>query len=286
MLTLSLPKHQGTNLRAVSLNLLFDATAEERIPLMTSCLQYYMPDVIGFQEVNSLLHKKFIPLLPSLGYSVTTAWPDPDNMLESEKSSLCKKYPTLNHFPVAYRTDIFEEVESRFAMYHTTWTYTKGFTSAVLRNKQTGKMLAIVNTHAALVISIYKIEGATNSGLGAKWREDNARELLEEKQRIVNAYGDIPVIFTGDFNGPEGEKYYDAILESGMVNTKYAASVSASLNIASFHGRPGNPPAEGGVPIDHIFVSEGTPVAVHSIETRKEVLDATDHCLVYADLTV
>lgn len=280
-----LPINEKADFRIMSANMLFDATAEERAPLLLENFLYYLPDIIGCQEVNKLLHDKLIPALADKGYVTTRAWPNPENMRDSEKESLCKKYPAVNYFPILYRAALYEEIESTFTMYKSTWTYTKGFTSAVFKRKSDGKLFACVNTHAALVLKSYGLE-QSDAQLGTQWRADNVREMIAEKDRIIAAYGNIPVFFTGDFNGGEEEAYYSAVLDGGMVNTKYVATESASHNICSFHNRPGDMPSTTRSPIDHVFVTPGTNVAVHSIELRQEALDATDHCLVYADVTI
>ena len=280
---MALPIHTKANFRIMSANLLFDATAEQRSPLIVDNMLYYLPDVIGFQEVNKVLYENVLEKLTKKGYTITSAQPDPNNMRESEKNSMSKKYPSKNLVPIAYRTELYEEVESVFVMYRTTWTHTKGFTAAVFKVKQTGKLFAMINTHAALVISTYGLD-RTNADLGAEWRIDNVAELIAEKNRIIQEYGNIPVFLTGDFNGGENEQYYSDILAGGMVNSRYVATESATLNLCTFHGRPGDMPTSDKSAIDHVFVTEGTLVIVHSIETRQEALDATDHCFVYADI--
>lgn len=282
---MSLPIHPKANFRVMSANLLFDATAEERSPLIVENMMYYLPDVIGFQEVNKVLQENVLDKLTEKGYALTSAQPNPDNMRESEKNSLSKKYPSRNLVPIAYKAELYEEVESVFVMYRSTWTYTKGFTAAVFKVKQNGKLFAMINTHAALVISTYGLD-RTNADLGAEWRIDNVAEILAEKNRVITEYGNIPVFVTGDFNGGENEQYYSDMLAGGMSNSRYVATESATLGICTFHGRPGAMPTSDKSAIDHVFVSEGTPVAVHSIETRQEALDATDHCFVYADITL
>lgn len=277
--------HPKANFRIMSANLLFDESAEARSPIIFDNIMYYRPDIVGFQEVNRVLYANVIEKLAQNGYAITSAQPDPDNMRDSEKASLNKKYPSYNFFPIAYRTDLYQEVESEFVMYKSTWTHTKGFTAAVFRSLQTQKLFACINTHAALVLKNYGLD-RKDADLGAEWRADNAAELLAEKDRIIATYGNIPVFFTGDFNGDENEKYYADILAGGMKNVKYTATESATLNLGSFHLKPGAMPSDQRPPIDHIFVTDGVPVAVHSIETRQSALDASDHCFVYADVTI
>ena len=94
------------------------------------------------------------------------------------------------------------------------------------------------------------------------------------------------MFFTGDFNGGEKEKYYSIITSGGMLDAKYIAKVSASVGLFSFHPVIGALPDDSRSPIDHIFVTPNVTVWVHSIERRQEVLDASDHCMVYVDATI
>lgn len=281
-----LPKYEKANLRVMSANLLFDATAPDREGKILENIAYYRPDSIGFQEINKFYHQSFIPKLEATGYKFVSAAPDPEHRRESELRSLSAKYPTNNYFPIAYRADRFEEVESAFVMYTSTYTYTKGMTAAVLRERESGKLIGHINTHAALILGSYKLEGMSDRVDGAVWRADNARQMLEEKKAINEKYGDIPFFFTGDFNGGEEEEYYRTITSGGMLNSKYAAKVCASIGQFTFHPVIGTLPDNSRSPIDHIFVSPDVTVWVHSIETRQEVLDASDHCMIYADVSI
>ena len=281
-----LPKFEKADLRVMTANLLFDATAPERESKILENLAYYQPDIIGFQEINRFYRDSFIPKFEAMGYKFVTAQPDPEHRRESELRSLSKKYPTLNYFPIAYRADRFEEVESLFLMYTSTYTQTKGMTAAVLRDKTSGRLIGHINTHAALILRSYGLDGMSDRVDGAVWRADNARQMLEEQRAINEKYGDIPFFFTGDFNGGEEEEFYRVITESGMRNSKYAAKVGASLGQFTYHAVIGALPDNKRTPIDHIFVSTGVDVWVHSIETRREVLEASDHCMVYADVSI
>lgn len=279
-------KYEKANLRIMTANLLFDATAPEREGKILENLAYYRPDIVGFQEINAFYHESFRPKLEAIGYRFVTAQPDPDKRRESELASLSAKYPKQNYYPIAYLADRFEEVESYMLMYTSTFTYTKGLTAAILRDKTTGALLGHINTHAAILLSSYKLEGMTDAVDGAKWRADNARQMLAEQAVLIEKYGDIPFFFTGDFNAGEEEELYSIITSSGMKNAKYAATVSASMGQFSFHPIIGHLPDNRRSPIDHIFVSPQVNVWVHSIETRQEVLDASDHCMVYADVSI
>ena len=283
-------KKEGTPgiwLRVISSNALFDSTATERAPRLIENYLYYKPDLIGLQEINPALQKALVEPMEQYGYKRVSAWPDENRRRESELNSLSKKYPTVNFFPILYRTDRFEEVESEFYMYRSTWTHTKGVTAAVLRERASGRLVAHINTHAAVMLSIYEIENKTPQ-MAEDWRIDNCREILETKAAIKAKYGDIPVFITGDFNSNESSESYSHYIAAGLENAKYAASLSSSRNIGSFHP-VGEMPPQGNdkAPIDHIFVTpQNVKVLTHSIETRKEVLEASDHCIVFADVEI
>lgn len=88
-----LPINEKADFRIMSANMLFDATAEERAPLLLENFLYYLPDVIGCQEVNKLLHDKLIPALADKGYATTRAWPDPENIRDSERNPSARNIP-------------------------------------------------------------------------------------------------------------------------------------------------------------------------------------------------
>ena len=61
-----LPRFEGSNLRIMSSNLLFDDTAPSREDKILENISYYQPDIIGFQEVNKFYHESFVPKLKKL----------------------------------------------------------------------------------------------------------------------------------------------------------------------------------------------------------------------------
>ncbi|MGI6772422.1 MAG: hypothetical protein GX264_09110 [Clostridiales bacterium] len=274
-------------IRIMSTNTLFDKTAADRTPLLYENYMHYSPDIIGFQEINKVFHEKLIPLLTDGEYAMIKAWPHESRKRESEKNSISKKYPAVNYFPILYKRNRFEEVESGFYMYRSTWTETKGVSWAVLSDRQSGKLLAHLNTHAAIILSSYVIENLTPD-LDEEWRLDNCREMLETIAEIEAKYPAIPFFLTGDFNSNELSPSYGKYIESGFADAKYVAEKKSTHNIGTFH-KLGELPQRGEdfYPIDHIFLlPDRARVLVHSIETRQPVLDASDHCMVYADVII
>lgn len=281
---------EDTPLRVMSSNVLFDKTGADRAPLLYRLYEYRSPDLLGLQEVNGVFHEKLTaPMLASGGYSRARAWPDPDNMKDFERVSLSKRYPPVNFFPILYKTVRFTEEESGFYMYRSTFTYTKGVTWVVLRERNTGRLLAHINTHAAVMLATYEIENKTPE-MSENWRLDNCSQILGTAAEIRSRHGDIPIFITGDFNAGENSPSYKRYLEGGFLNSKYTASREASRNTGSFHPVGAPPPSGEGAdktPIDHIFVSAANiSVIAHRIDTSAEALVASDHCPIYIDATI
>lgn len=278
----------GAELRIMTSNCLFDSTVPDRVGLLAENYRYYAPELLGLQEVNDKVHELLIPEVKKLGYEAVNAWPDPERRTEEEMTSLSPKYPKVNYHPILYRPDVLEEVEAGFFMYHRTYTYTKGLTWAVFRRRSDGKLLAHINTHCALVIRIYNLD-RTDADLGNEWRLDNARQMLELCDSIRAKHGAIPVFLTGDFNCTEASPCYAKLIDAGLANSKYVSEGDSTHGISSFHPKVGTMPKSGDdtLPIDHVLLTPDTArVLRHSIETRPEVLNASDHCMVFADVAL
>lgn len=274
-----------TPVRVMSSNALFDSSAAERAPRLIENYLFYKPDLLGLQEINRTLQEVLIGPMRERGYSVVSARPDESRRKDFEHSSLSAKYPSVNYVPILYNSSRFEEVWSDFYMYRSTWTPTKGVTAAVFRERGSGRLLAHINTHAAILLSSYEVPDKTPR-MSEEWRIDNCRQIIGTWKEISAKYGGIPVLITGDFNSNENSESYSGYIAAGLRNAKYVAEHSASRNIGSFHAL-GAMPLEGkdSAPIDHIFVTpEGVRVLRHSIETRREVLEASDHCMILADV--
>lgn len=113
-----------------------DCSAEVREKGFTSIYQRYAPDIIGLQEVSSLMADYLMRDLQAAGLPFAMVWG--------------------RDTPILYRRDRFEVVDSDFLVYpHTVPGIegdfnngdTKSYTVAVFRSKAEGKMLGIMSTH-------------------------------------------------------------------------------------------------------------------------------------------
>lgn len=137
------------------------------------------------------------------------------------------------------------------------------------------------------MLSTYVIENKPPE-MAEERRVDNSRQIIDSWRWLKEKYGDVPTFLTGDSNSNESSNSYAEYIKAGLLNSKYAATKYSSRNITTFHKVGVMPPqGEDTSPIDHIFVSPNNiQVLVHSIETRKEVLEASDHCILYVDALI
>lgn len=251
--------------RIMSSNILFDKTLSERLPLIEAYYRASDADLIGMQEVNRLGTQLF----ESLGdiYAPTA--------LRHAEDKHC-------FTPILYRRDRFELIESGSELHRSRGTDTKSMAWAVLRDRRSGKLLALINSHGSLILKSYNLN-ATNAVEGEAWRVDNVCRMLEKKDELRAKHGAaLPVFVTGDFNAHPSA---DSILKmkQALPDSADIASLSATVGIDSFHRAPCNPCAAG-TPIDFIFVTDDSvSVLTHCIPEDEASIAISDHCPVYVD---
>ena len=259
------PRIAGADVRVMSSNILFDKTLPDRLSLIADYYRASDADLIGMQEVNRVGMSLF-------------------DTLSNIYSPVATRHPEDKHCftPILYRHDKFELLESGSELYRSRGTDTKSMAWAVLADKQSGKKLAIINSHGSLILKSYNLE-ATNAVEGEMWRVDNVCQMLEKKDELRAKYGDLlPVFVTGDFNSRATS---DSIqnMKKVMSDSADIAELSATIGIDSFHRVPGRP-CEEGSPIDFIFVTDdAVKVLVHAIPADETSIAISDHCPVYVD---
>jgi endonuclease/exonuclease/phosphatase family metal-dependent hydrolase len=114
---------------------------------------------------------------------------------------------------------------------------------------------------------------------------DNVREMLELKESIKSKYGDISVLFTGDFNFNSDEITYQLIRDAGLTEAELSAAVRME-GLGTWH--PVGVAPGIGKSIDHIFYhpDDVTALRHHIAMAEGFELDASDHCAVWADITL
>lgn len=256
---------QGSDIRVMSSNILFDKSLAERLPLIADYYRSSDADLIGMQEVNNVGTALF-EMLSDLFAPVPLSHADGKHCFT----------------PILYRTDRFDLVEGGSALYRLRATDTKSMAWAVFADKKTGKRLALINTHSAIILPFHKLE-ATDLVEGEQWRTDNVLEMLEKKDELRAKYGAaLPVFITGDFNASvKGESI--KTMKKTLPDSADIATGGATVGINSYHGAPCRPCAAGN-PIDFIFVTDdAVEVLVHNIPHDEPALAISDHCPAIVD---
>lgn len=259
------PRIAGADVRVMSSNILFDKTLADRLSLIADYYRASDADLIGMQEVNRVGTGLF-------------------DLLSDIYSPVAVRHTEDKHCftPILYRHDKFELIESGSELYRSRGTDTKSMAWAVVADKQSGKKLAIINSHGSLILKSYNLE-ATDRVEGEMWRVDNVCQMLEKKDELREKYGAaLPVFITGDFNSYVDRESIQN-MKKVLPDSADIATVSATTGINSFHRVPCRPCDEG-TPIDFIFVTDDAiEVLIHSIPTDESALAISDHCPVYVD---
>ena len=259
------PRNAGADVRVMSSNILFDKTLPDRLSLIADYYRTSDADLIGMQEVNRVGTELF-------------------NVLSDIYSPVALRHAEDKHCftPILYRHDKFELIESGSELYRSRGTDTKSMAWAVVSDKQSGKKLAIINSHGSLILKSYNLD-ATDRVEGEMWRVDNVCQMLEKKDELREKYGSLlPVFVTGDFNS-RADRESVQNMKKALPDSADVAKLSASIGIDSFHRLPGRPCDEGD-PIDFVFVTDdAVEVLVHAIPSDETAIAISDHCPVYVD---
>lgn len=271
---------KNEKIRLATYNVLFDLYDHkldevnrwpQRIPRIVALLEEMQPDILGVQELYT---HQLNDLLPFIGNTY------------SFYSRACEDGELNGIF---YRKDRFEVVDSH--VWYMTSTpdvpSSETLTMLQLKDKKTGKLMAVFNAHLAFS----KIDK----------REFQARFIAQQIQDYAEK---MPVVFTGDLNtfpnrlDLEKLPFYDGdyihrILTQGALSDAREMAVLGHLGpLGTFSNLPDSIEAfQGtgtpGVFLDHIYVSDGIDVLVHAVEPG--TIDGhypSDHLPVIIDFTI
>ena len=200
-------------MRIMSFNIRCAEFTPERIELVIKSVEKYAPDTVGFQEVTdgwyAVLKERLGEVYASVGCGR-----DADRCGEAS--------------PVFYRKSKYNCIESA-----TYWmcdtpeipgskvessTLPRIFTHTLLRDIESGKEIAHINTHLE-----HKSETA---------RLEQTDVIFDHLKRLEKR--NIPYVLTGDFNSKEDSECYQKLLSFGLLDSSKIAK-SAEVG-ATFHG--------------------------------------------------
>lgn len=256
-------KTTGANLRVMSYNVRVDNDESidgwswgealgNRGNLAAACIDYYKPDVIGLQECNYKWHVSLRQNLPDYDF----VNPDvPEVQALEKKESLGKKDWMCT--TLMYNTKTLTLLKNELIGYSVNYwgciQRMRYVSMALFQIKATGQKFVFISTHL----------DAEKEAKGQNNRLIQAGELAAAIQRYKDTYG-CPVISTGDYNSG----YSDPPIQKVVADAGMRAS-------------EGN---RGG--IDYILYSQGVESKYFTVIGDADVLGASDHKPVMADLAV
>ena len=260
---------EGTILRYWSWNLGCGVGVNEEV---TFLMEQYLPDIIGLQECNydsAQAVTAFLRKHPEYRYVRAT-----------------HRDGIRNYTPILYNSDVLRVLteDSEWLRSRYTGTNTKSLSWAVFAYGE--QKFAVINFHGAVVTNGYKgYETKTSaelSEIGRVWRLDNAAQLIEVKDRIVEKFGQIPVCINGDCNFNSTGDAYKVLTDGGFYEAELTAETKIRAGYKTSYSY-GNAVPGAGKSIDHIFGING--VYFGSFDTVREspAVTASDHVAIYTD---
>ena len=267
--TRSVSLTEGADLRIMTFNLRGNGeNPNARFSNIQETILTYLPDVIGFQEANG----QYNGVLNKLeDYAI----------VETEMKTNCT--------PILYLKDKYTQVDGgcEFLDSRYTGTNTKSIEWVVLKSHESGKLFCVINLHGAVLTNDYDgyagMSSAEMNAIVSEWRVDNVRQMLELRDRVEAKHGDLPVMFTGDFNFKHGSAAYQATLNAGLTEAEFSAKTRMT-GYNTWHSVGVAPTA--GKSIDHIFYhpDDVTALRHHIAMADGFEIKASDHCAVWADV--
>ena len=230
-----------------------------------------MPDIVGIQEISGKMAEYMMMGLADAGLADSLIWG--------------------KDTPILYRPDKFEVVHTEYLIYPEAIEglegsfnnhKTKSLCAAVLREKESGKLLCFISTH--LWWKNEKVQAGSNEA-----RAVQIKIAIGYADKLQKQYN-CPAVIVGDLNAPYNSAPIKAALEAGFVHA-HDVAVEYADPTAGYHwcGNDGyepmrNEPFEKA--IDHILVRGADEGFVRRFEryTPDYYLPLSDHSPVFADV--
>lgn len=255
--------HGDADIRVMSFNILSEewtaeAVMEPRILGVIGTIYFYMPDVIGIQEVST---KWYGVLRSYLG--------DDYEFINSD----LRGTKDNNYTALAYNKKTVKLLKSDLYTYsvYNSWRL-RVVNFGLFEMISTGKQFGVTNTH---------FNANHNNRDHTPERTTQATEFVAKIKEYQTKYK-CPIIMTGDFNSKDETVPYGVIVKDGTIKeAKLTAKVKGKICL-TYHGL-GSSPASGTSSIDHIFhTTDITPMYYTTLVDS--VLDITsDHNPIFAD---
>lgn len=219
-----------------------------------------LPDSFGTQEMNYVWEEFFEELLPFYDYYGVERGGDSDET-KREKNTiywLKDKYTAVDMgtFWLSETPDVESQYEGAGCNRVCTWV--------LLEDINTGMRYLHMNTH---------LDNASDEA-----RNYGAQVIVNELEKILETYPDVPVILTGDFNSTAGSMPYNTLTAAGFEDLYVTAETSE--NMCSYHDW-GAYSIDSGNAIDFIFALNIESASVCRVMTETDTT-VSDHFPVMA----
>ena len=263
------PVREAQPLKVMTFNIRLDASWDGannwkyRKDDVCKMITYYLPDLLGMQEVchNQMEDlKQGLPQYTALGVGRDDG---------KEAGEYCPIFFNSERFTLLESGNFaLSEHPETFGVKGWDASYNRVTTWAILQEKSDGKKIVFFNTHL------------DNDGKVA--RNESVR-LIQTK--IKEIAPDMPAIITGDFNCTPDEEPLQTLERGGMRNASEIANIVYGPTW-SFH-EFGQLPLEERVLLDYVFVSNGAKIDRYRvIQDTPDNVFLSDHYPVFVNLTI
>ncbi len=244
-----------------------------------NCIQFYNPDVVGFQEYCTDYTAKLTPKLKENGYSMVA---EEVVTTEGQAPGADRYSMTNNYTPIAYKTERFDLLDSGWerivpANYNNYGWTGYSITWAVLKDKATGDIFAVTSHHNL----------ASSNEDAVDTRTQALVKVVNLVRNTIIANYNCPVFCVGDYNTKETNGDYRAMLsQPEFSDARYVAELGYS--VGNSHGSKGKVICSGSTEetIDHILVVGDTRVLRHRFGHSTTAVLASDHKPVFVDVII
>jgi len=262
-------KAESAEVRIMSFNVLMKRlsgteynkpSSAERIPYVAATVLSFMPDVIGFQELDYFNDLK--PQISSVYTLVNTS---------RSGGSDCYDAIAYNKSTVKLIANGTQNFTNRNGMANS-----KLMSWAVFEVKATGEKFALVNTHLDTGGKGWEEKGKTD------YQPVQANDVAKKVNALKKEYN-CPVFACGDFNSHINVTHMVEMMQTASLsNALSTAKTKIYTNYASFHD-VGISASSGGSIIDHMLYTAGaTPLLYRNVIDGTAVY-ASDHCPLFVD---
>lgn len=268
-----------SDIRVMSFNVLVDIWSDTpavkgRDTTVAKTLMYYAPDIVGLQEASATWHKNLKSLLKNTPYK----------LICTEHEYVHDKYGNLNFVPILYNSETLALKDSGTREYTSAHTkYMRTISWALFEKVEGKEQFIVVNTH-------YEAPGknAEEKAEYLEYRKKQTADMIKFLGELEAKY-DLPILLTGDFNTTEGNDKtghhspYWNIINSGMHEAKYTADV-INRACSTWHELGVSVSTAPAGSFDHIFGNDKVKFTYFNTLVDKMLIDAADHCPIYADV--